>query len=181
MASEIERKFLVASDAWRLAAEGSHAIRQGYLGGNDRSSIRVRIVDHRTAMLTIKSRGAELRRLEFEYEIPVIEAEALLTLCMGAVLEKRRTLVRFEGHLWEVDCFEGATAGLVVAEIELSAEDEQFVRPPWLGSEVTRQAAYYNSALTARPYSTWGALGASSGCHFAAAEVRRSHPTSEMR
>jgi adenylate cyclase len=155
MAFEIERKFLVTSADWMALATGFSRIRQAYLTSNDKASIRVRIKDNHTATLTIKSRGAELRRLELEYDIPVIEAEAMLPLRRGSVIEKRRALVPYEGHVWEIDTFLSENAGLVVAEIELASEHQVFSRPPWLGVEVTRQASYYNSALAALPFTKW--------------------------
>ena len=111
--------------------------------------------DNRTATLTIKSRGAELKRLELEYNIPVVEAEAMLPLRRGSVIEKRRALVPYEGHVWEIDTFLGENSGLIVAEIEPTSEHQVFGRPPWLGVEVTRQASYYNSALAALPFTEW--------------------------
>ena len=159
MAFEIERKFLVIDDAWRKSVREESYIRQAYLTSQDKASIRVRIRDNQRgnqkATLTIKSRGPDLRRLELEYEIPVIEAEAMLPLRSSAIIEKRRALVPVEGHTWEVDTFLGPNTGLVLAEIELDAVDEAFVRPPWIGTEVTRQARYYNSSLAANPFTLW--------------------------
>jgi adenylate cyclase len=156
MAFEIERKFLVANDAWRGdATTAVFGIRQAYLTSHDKASIRVRITDNHRATLTIKGRGTGLRRLELEYDIPVIEAEAMLPLRRGAVIEKTRALVPFEGHNWEVDTFLGENLGLVVAEIELPSEDYVFGRPPWLGPEVTSNSSYYNSALSLYPFATW--------------------------
>src|SRR6201992_3429196 len=155
MAFEIERKFLVIGDAWQQSISGESIIRQAYLTGRDKASIRVRIRDNRTATLTIKSRGADLKRLDLEYAIPVLEAEAMLPLRRGAIIEKRRALVPFQGHVWEVDTFFGDNVGLVLAEIELDAVDEAFARPEWIGTEVTSQASYYNGALANNPYSSW--------------------------
>jgi adenylate cyclase len=156
MAFEIERKFLVTNDAWRgVATTSTFDIRQAYLTSHDKASIRVRITNNRRATLTIKGRGTGLRRLELEYDIPVIEAEAMLPLRRGAVIEKMRTLVPFEGLNWEVDTFLGENLGLVVAEIELPSEDHVFGRPPWLGAEVTGNPSYYNSALSLHPFATW--------------------------
>jgi adenylate cyclase len=155
MAFEIERKFLVIDDAWQQSVRSESYIRQAYLTGRDKASIRVRIRDNQIATLTIKSRGAGLKRLELEYEIPVLDAEAMLPLRHGAIIEKRRAIVPFHGHVWEVDTFFGENAGLVLAEIELDAVGETFVRPPWVGAEVTKQASYYNSALANNPFSAW--------------------------
>ena len=155
MAFEIERKFLVIDDAWQQSVRSESYIRQAYLTGRDKASIRVRIRDNQIATLTIKSRGADLKRLELEYEIPVLDAEAMLPLRHGAIIEKRRAIVPVHGHVWEVDTFLGENAGLVLAEIELDAVNETFVRPPWVGAEVTNQASYYNSALANNPFSAW--------------------------
>lgn len=161
MAFEIERKFLVTSDAWQAGVESLSRIRQAYLTNQDRASVRVRIRDNLSATLTIKSRGAGLRRLEFEYDIPVIEAEAMLPLRHGAVVDKTRARVPFEGHVWEVDTFLGDNLGLVVAEIELPTEDHVFTRPSWVGAEVTHQASYYNSALALCSFNAWADEGSS--------------------
>lgn len=161
MGIEIERKFRVASDAWRGAAERVQAMTQGYLNGltaiaheAQHASVRVRIEGER-AYLNLKSRQLGHTRQEFEYPIPVEDARALLQLCVGGLVEKRRHYVRHAGHLWEVDEFLGANAGLLVAEIELDAPDQAFDRPGWLGAEVTDLARYYNLALATRPYSLW--------------------------
>lgn len=155
MAFEIERKFLVVDDAWQQSVRSESYIRQAYLTGRDKASIRVRIRDNQNAALTIKSRGADLKRLELEYEIPVLDAEAMLPLRHGAIIEKRRAIVPVHGHAWEVDTFLGKNAGLVLAEIELAAVNETFAKPPWVGAEVTGQASYYNSALANNPFSAW--------------------------
>ena len=160
MAIEIERKFLVSGDGWRAAAERSEEMAQGYLNrvdalaGGDRASVRVRLEGPR-ARLNIKSCEPGRSRQEFEYPLPAEDARALLALCTGGRVEKRRHYVRHGAHLWEVDEFEGANAGLVVAEVELSALDEEFERPPWLGPEVTELQRYYNIALSARPFREW--------------------------
>lgn len=155
MAFEIERKFLVIGCAWQQSVRDESYIRQAYLTGRDNASIRVRIRDNRTATLTIKSRGAGLKRLEFEYGIPVLDAEEMLPLRRGAIIEKRRAIVPIQGHLWEIDTFFGENAGLVLAEIELDDVSETFAKPPWIGAEVTSQASYYNGALANNPFSAW--------------------------
>lgn len=144
MGIEIERKFLVVGEGWR-GGDGVR-VRQGYLSRDPERTVRVRIAGGR-AFLAIKgfTRGAV--RSEFEYEIPVLEAEQILSLCQGGVLEKTRHLVPFGGFRWEVDEFHGRRAGLVLAEIELSHPDEAFPRPPWLGPEVTGDPRYFNSSL----------------------------------
>jgi adenylate cyclase len=163
MGIEIERKFLVSGNAWRAAAERVQPMAQGYLndlgaveGGTQKASVRVRIEGGR-AFLNIKSREAGHTRQEFDYPLPVEDARQLLELCVGGLVDKRRHYVRHEGHLWEVDEFLGDNAGLVVAEIELDSADEAFVRPAWLGEEVTDSQRYYNLALAERPYARWSA------------------------
>lgn len=154
VAIEIERKFLVADDSWRRDVTKTHVLKQGYLGG-ERCSVRVRIQDD-SANLNIKSREIGPQRDEYEYAIPLPDAESMLdTLCIGFPVEKTRHLVPFGGHVWEVDEFGGANAGLVVAEVELNDPDEDFERPPWLGREVTREERYYNVWLSGHPYRDW--------------------------
>ncbi|TWT20060.1 CYTH domain-containing protein [Luteimonas marina] len=163
MPLEIERKFLVTGDGWRAAAHAVLPMAQGYINdlgamdrGEQKASVRVRIQGD-AAFLNLKSRELGHTRQEFDYPIPVDDARALLALCMGGVIDKRRHLVRHAGHLWEVDEFGGDNTGLVVAEIELAHADEAFERPGWLGREVTDQARYYNLALASRPYVGWNA------------------------
>jgi adenylate cyclase len=161
MAIEIERKFLVAGDAWRAAAHRVVPMAQGYLNdlaamdaGAMKASVRVRIAGD-AAWLNLKSRELGHTRQEFDYPIPVDDARALLALSVGGLVDKRRHHVEFEGHLWEVDEFLGDNTGLVVAEIELDDADAVFAHPDWLGSEVTDEPRYYNLALASRPYSQW--------------------------
>jgi len=155
MAFEIERKFLVSSGEWRRVVTGQARIRQAYLASGERSSTRVRIKDDTEATMTIKSKGAELRRLEVECAISVLDAEALLSLRQSGLVEKVRFTVPWRGHVWEVDAFCGDNAGLIIAEIELRHEHETFDRPPWLGIEVTGQAQYYNGSLARHPFCKW--------------------------
>jgi adenylate cyclase len=155
MPFEIERKFLVRSDTWRSLATGRYHIRQAYLASQGKASIRVRIRDSDGAALTIKSRTPERRRLELEYPIPVLEAEALTALRQGSVIEKDRYIVPHSAKTWEVDVFAGENAGLVIAEIELRDENERVILPPWAGVEVTGQAPYYNSSLAVHPFASW--------------------------
>ena len=154
MPREIERKFLLKNDEWRSAVQASRALRQGYLCGNDRASVRVRI-DGDQANLNIKSATLGIERLEFEYAIPVEQAEALLSELAGQVVEKTRHEVRHQGHLWEIDEFAGDNAGLIVAEVELEDAQERFERPDWLGDEVSGDPRYYNTELARHPYSRW--------------------------
>jgi adenylate cyclase len=155
MPVEIERKFLVVSDAWRAEATRHDLFRQGYLGGGEFCSTRVRVGAGR-AWLTLKGRVRGARRLEFEYPIPVADANEILdALCAGGRVEKRRHWVPYAGHEWEVDEFLGANSGLVLAELELDDEGMEFAAPPWLGREVTEDVRYYNSHLASHPWPTW--------------------------
>ena len=158
MTFEIERKFLVTGDEWQKLVTRSIKVRQAYLASDGDLSIRVRIKDDSSAQLTIKSRGAELRRCEFEYAIPTRDAEALMSRRRGSVIAKVRHEVPWNGLRWEVDVFSGDNSGLVVAEIELRHEHQAFEIPTWIGAEVTGLRSYYNSALATRPYCLWNEL-----------------------
>lgn len=156
MPIEIERKFLVRDERWRAAADGGVRFRQGYLIGSKQASVRVRI-EGEQANLNIKGATLGVRRLEYEYAIPLQEANELLdTLCEKPLIEKIRYTLRHGDHLWEIDRFEGDNAGLVVAEIELADENEPFERPEWLGEEVSADPRYYNVSLVKHPYREWG-------------------------
>jgi len=152
---EIERKFLVRGNAWRELVTSQTAIRQAYLASGSLSSTRVRIKNGTAATLTIKSRRAELRRLEVECVISVADAEALIALRQSGVIEKIRYTIPWRNRQWEVDVFSGDNAGLVIAEIELGSEQEHFEHPAWLGVEVTGQRQYYNGSLAERPFQQW--------------------------
>jgi len=161
MGLEIERKFLVRGDGWRHAAQRVVPMAQGYLNdvgmvdrGDMRASVRVRIEGDQ-AFLNIKSRELGARRQEFEYPIPLEDAHALLALCIGGQVVKRRHYVEHAGRVWEIDEFEGDNAGLVVAEIELEDVQATFEKPDWLGPEVTDVPRYYNLALASRPFAQW--------------------------
>lgn len=155
MAKEIERKFLVAGDAWREQSVAAQAMRQGYLASNPECSIRVRVAGAE-AWFNIKSATLGIERTEFEFPIPAREAsEVLDRFCGGRCLDKVRYYCPHAGHTWEVDVFTGVNAGLVVAEIELAAVDEAFERPAWLGREVSDDPRYYNVCLIDHPYSAW--------------------------
>ena len=154
MAKEIERKFLVAHGAWRENIAEVHVFRQGYLNYDSLRTVRVRASEV-TGYLTIKGITEGLTRDEFEYEIPLSDALALLQLCEHPAIEKKRYIVPNGPHVWEVDVFEGANDGLVVAEIELGSEDEAFIKPNWLGNEVSGDRKYSNSALSLHPYKNW--------------------------
>lgn len=154
MPVEIERKFLVQGDAWRNGVRRHELFRQGYLAGSASCSVRVRVGGD-SAWVGIKGRVLGASRPEYEYEIPLHEGNEILdTLCVHSV-EKRRHWVPYAGHEWEVDEFLGGNAGLLVAEVELDDESEDFARPPWLGREVTQDARYYNSSLAEHPWSAW--------------------------
>lgn len=155
MAFEIERKFLVRNNDWRASVSSHGRIRQAYLEASGKASVRIRIRDNSAATLTVKSRPSALRRLEFEYPIPVLEAEALIALRQGSVIEKTRYIVPCGELAWEVDVFAGENDGLVIAEIEVPDESHPIERPSWIGAEMTGQAQYYNSSLAQRPYSSW--------------------------
>ncbi len=155
MATEIERKFLVRGDGWRALADEGTAIRQGYLSGSERGSVRVRISGG-SASLNIKSATLGVRRLEFDYPIPLADAEQMLELlCDGPLIEKIRYRIPAGRHVWEVDLFSGANEGLVVAEIELAHESESFPLPEWIGEEVSHDPRYYNTCLVSNPYREW--------------------------
>jgi len=151
---EIERKFLVVGDGWREGASGMR-YRQGFLSTEPARTVRVRVAGPR-GTITVKGKNVGARRAEFEYEIPLAEAERMLdTLCKRPLIEKVRYAVRKGSHTWEIDIFEGDNAGLIVAEIELGSEFETFEKPEWLGQEVTDDPRYFNSNLVANPYRTW--------------------------
>ena len=155
MPIEIERKFLVASDGWRAEATEAVKMRHGYLAPlGAAASVRVR-VEGEVGKLNVKAAKVGMSRAEYEYEIPAAEAEEMIaTLCSGIILKTRHYVPR-GGHVWEIDVFEGGNAPLVVAEIELGAEDEKFDKPEWLGREITEDRRYYNHALSVTPYNTW--------------------------
>lgn len=158
MAIEIERKFLLNNDSWKLDEQGSEIIgtvfRQGYLKTED-ATVRVRLEGDRSK-LTIKGKTVGMSRLEYEYDIPLVDANEMLDkLCQKPLIEKTRYL-RKEGELtWEIDIFEGENTGLMVAEIELASEDQTVPLSSWVGEEVTGDVRYYNSNLVNNPYSRW--------------------------
>ena len=152
MATEIERKFLVIGTEWRQSSPTS--ISQGYLCRAKERTVRIRIAGDR-AFLTIKGLTVGASRPEFEYEIPRADAEEMLSLCDGPLVQKQRHVVFHRGDQWEIDEFTGENAGLVVAELELASEDQPFERPSWLGEEVTHDPRYLNSQLAAHPYKLW--------------------------
>jgi len=155
MAVEIEHKFLLANNDWRKKVSYSVKYKQGYLSSVATSSIRVRISsDH--AWLNIKSATIGTHRHEYEYEIPLSDAQEIITnLCRKPIIEKTRHIVIDDGNTWEIDEFEGDNEGLIVAEIELTEVGAAFLTPTWLGEEVTSDHRYYNNNLASHPYSVW--------------------------
>lgn len=147
MPKETERKFLVSGTSWRKRANRGTAIRQAYLALTAKISLRVRTVGNTKAFLTIKSGRSKLSRAEFEYSIPLKDAQILMKMRSGILIKKRRHGVRSGKSRFEVDVFQGAHRGLVIAEIELSTRNERFHRPKWLGKEVTGDERYYNANL----------------------------------
>ncbi|WP_233861532.1 CYTH domain-containing protein [Tenacibaculum piscium] len=156
MTFEIERKFLVISDAYKQEAHQKNYIKQGFLNSQKERVVRVRIKDD-SGFLTIKgaSNKSGTTRFEWEKEIPLQEAQNLLKLCEKGSIEKYRYLVKSNNHTYEIDDFLGDNKGLVVAEIELSEENEAFEKPDWLGKEVTGIVKYYNSNLSKKPFCNW--------------------------
>ena len=152
MSIEIERKFLVNE---KFKAEGAgEYIAQGYLNRAPERTVRVRIKGKR-GYLTIKGKNAGIKRNEYEYEIPLEDAQELLKMSEPSIIVKRRYNVKFGRSNWEVDVFEGDNAGLIIAEIELATETEEFDRPEWIGAEVSSEEKYYNSKLSKKPYNQW--------------------------
>ena len=154
---EIERKFLVRDDSYKALAQRSYRIRQGYICSGHGHTVRVRQRDQQ-GFLTIKGPSFDggLSRYEFEKEITLDEATQLFRLCKSGIIDKTRYLVPAgDGHTFEVDEFYGDNEGLVVAEVELGAPDEPYVRPPFLGQEVTGDRRYTNASLSANPYNQW--------------------------
>ncbi|MCA1368270.1 CYTH domain-containing protein [Bradyrhizobium sp. BRP14] len=147
MAKEIERKFLVASSGWREHADGGTRLRQAYIVTMEDRSVRVRIHGNKRARLTIKIGKSALVRHEYEYDLPMDDARELLTQAVGVVIEKRRYRVPYKGFTWEVDVYEGALEGLVVAEVEMKRETDLPALPSWLGREITGDRRYSNQAL----------------------------------
>lgn len=150
---EIERKFLVDSSKWTPADEGT-LITQAYLGLEPSPTVRIRLAGNK-AFLTIKGRSKSISRPEFEYEIPVEEAKELLKLAISETVEKTRYEIWYKGFLWEVDVFSGKNKGLVMAEIELDSEDEEFECPEWVLQEVSADRRFYNSYLSGHPFQEW--------------------------
>jgi len=157
MPVEIERRFLVTGDSWRGEVKRVRRIRQGFLSLDPDRLVRVRQIDNGEAFLTIKGRAQGFTRPEIEFPIPVIEASALLAMCLPAIIDKTRHEIDREGFTWEIDEFHCDNAGLIVAEIELPSEDARFELPSWLGCEVSTDPRFTNAHLATHPYTTWSA------------------------
>jgi len=155
MAQEIERKFLVKGD-YKPFVTKSMRITQGYLSSVPERTVRVRIKGEK-GFITIKGKGSAsgATRFEWEKEIPVPEVKELLNLCEAGIIDKTRNIVEAGKHIYEIDEFYGENEGLVMAEVELSSEDEAFEKPDWLGEEVTGDSRYYNSMLMKNPFKSW--------------------------
>ncbi|MGA9534728.1 MAG: CYTH domain-containing protein [Desulfobacterales bacterium] len=153
MALEIERKFLVKENDWRNGQGTMY--RQGYLNSDENRNVRVRVINDR-GYLTVKGISQGATRVEYEYEIPKAEADAMLdNLCEQPLIIKMRFKIEFKGFVWEVDEFLGENQGLTIAELELESENQVFIKPEWIGEEVTGDPKYFNSNLIHRPYSKW--------------------------
>ena len=154
MGKEIERKFLVTSDAWRALAQGT-MYRQGYLNSIKERTVRIRTVGEK-AFLTIKGITIGATRAEYEYEIPFAECNAMLdSLAEKPIIEKKRYKIKQGPLTWEVDEFFGENAGLIVAEVELESEDQKIDKPEWIGNEVSGDPRYFNSNLIKHPFTKW--------------------------
>jgi CYTH domain-containing protein len=156
MAIEIERKFLVLNDSYKKESYRKLTIKQGFLNSNYNRVVRVRIIGDK-GYLTVKGKSSEdgTSRFEWEKEISIEEAVSLLAICEKGVIEKVRYLIKQGFHIYEVDEFHKENEGLVVAEIELSSANENFIKPSWLGKEVTGITKYYNSELSNTPFNSW--------------------------
>ncbi|HAR65105.1 MAG TPA: adenylate cyclase [Lentisphaeria bacterium] len=154
MAVEIERKFLVTGTNWQESISRSTHYHQGYLAADQQITVRIRKAED-IAYLTLKGKRCQISRAEYEYPVPLGDAEELLQLCGRRTVQKVRHLVEHQGHTWEVDVFDGENAPLVIAELELQSEAEPFSLPDWLGKEVSTDPCYSNSYLANNPYSTW--------------------------
>ena len=156
MATEIERKFLITGYGWRDAKPVYYC--QGYLNRDKYRTVRVRIAGDK-GTLTVKGLTSGVKREEYEYNIPLDDAKAMLSLCEGPIVEKNRRVIHHNGLKWEIDEFLGDNEGLVVAEIELKTENHSIDLPEWVGTEITGDARYFNSNLSKNPYKVWGEIG----------------------
>lgn len=156
MSLEIERKFLVENEDFKTVCYQKKLVKQGYLNSDKSRTVRIRIADDK-GFITIKGQSNKTgtTRFEWEKEIDILEAEQLLLLCEPSIIDKTRFYVKSENHIFEVDEFYSDNQGLIVAEIELNSENEQFKKPSWLGKEVTGNIKYYNSSLSKNPFKNW--------------------------
>ena len=154
MTIEIERRFLLKNDDWKREASAPQVLQQGYLSVEKERTIRVRIIDDK-AWLTLKGYISDVSRSEFEYEIPLAHARQMMETMCPFKMEKHRYRVEFKGFVFEIDEYFGDNASLVVAEVELPAEDAPFEKPDWLGEEITSEGKFTNAYLSKHPYSTW--------------------------
>lgn len=150
---EIERKFLIHSDLWKPVGNGVE-IRQGYLSVHPERVVRVRIAGEK-AYITVKGKATGLVRPEFEYEIPKKDAEILIEMCLDFPVEKIRFKEKIDGLIWEIDVFKGANTGLIIAEVELTSEDQKVYLPDWIAEEVSNDFRYFNSWLSENPFTKW--------------------------
>ncbi len=156
MGFEIERKFLVDASLWDIAEKPSpQSLNQGYITNDPAKTVRVRATNTE-GFITIKGKSIGIGRAEYEYSIPLHEAQELLEGFTQNNIEKLRYTLDYEGKIWEVDVFLGDNQGLIVAEIELLSEDETFLKPSWISTEVTNDVRYYNARLSTNPYKNWG-------------------------
>ncbi len=155
MPTEIERKYLLRNDDWQLDADSGTQYEQGYIVGSDKGSVRIR-TQGSDAFINIKSATLGIKRQEYEYAIPLNEAQEMLSsLCAKPLIKKTRYIVNVNGDKWEIDVFDGENTGLIVAEIELQSEDQSIELPAWCGQEVSDDVRYYNVNLTKHPYTKW--------------------------
>ena len=154
MGQEIERKFLIKNNTWTKGLDTGTKIKQGYLNSNKNRIVRVRIYGDQ-GILTIKGKKENITRKEFEYNIPLEDAKKLLNLCEKPIIEKARFLLSDDDNTWEIDVFEGENKGLVIAEIELQNETQEFKKHEWLGKEVSSDLRYYNNSLISNPFTNW--------------------------
>ena len=154
MKVEIERKFLVKNQDWEKLIVEKHSIQQGYLNTDKSCNVRVRIMNT-VAFITIKGKRINTLRPEFEYEIPLNDAESMLKLSKTSIIKKTRFTVNHKGQIWEIDQFEGDNQGLVIAEIELKQKDEEIGLPDWIGTEISNEERFYNLSLSVNPFKNW--------------------------
>ena len=154
MGTEIERKYLLKNEEWKSDVTSKTRIKQGYLNSKKERTVRIRVRGEK-GYLTIKGKNISATRQEFEYAIPISDAESMLLLCEKPIIEKVRSLITVNDKTWEIDEFAGENKGLIVAEIELKSEKEIFAIPSWIGKEVTQDSRYFNCNLISHPYSSF--------------------------